>query len=322
MKREEWIDFLEPEAADLMQAEACFQKRERNRKVPRRKWPVLMAACLLLAGLSAGAFAAQKGAGEHLLSWFLADGEKEKELLREMSVQAGMRAEDSGYQIRIEEAVSDGKQIYAVLAVTSLEGNSLEDVYGLDLLPRITKKETIDRNEGSVPGGGWHTEILEQNDPNRMTMLLMLSLSERAEGKYLLLDISKIREIKDGQDQTLAEGSWRLSLPVPKNAGKTVRQWTRAVCGQDTYYVTAVELTPLGVEIKAVKTGGQSGYSKESFQKASVTVVKKDGAVVEAYGEGGGGSFVFCRRQLSWHEIIDPEEITQVRIGDTVLKVD
>ena len=237
-------------------------------------------------------------------------------------MQAGMTAEDCGYQIRVEEAAGDGKQIYAVLEVTALQGDSLDHVYGLDLIPRVSKRETTDREEGFFSGGGWHTEVLEQTDANRMTLLLVLSLSEKRKEDYLLLDISGIREYVNGQDRALAEGSWRLSLPIPEDTGKTVRQWTKAVCGSDTYYVTAVELTPLGVGVEAVKLKGPSGYSKESFDKAAITVVKKDGTEVKAYGGGQSSAFIFCRRELLWHEILDPEEIAQVRIGDTLLKVD
>lgn len=89
MKSEEWIDFLEPEEEDLMQAEVCFQKRKKNRKIPSGKWAVVLAACLLLAGLSVGAFAAQSAGGADLRSWFHADGEKEKRLLEKCPCRRG-----------------------------------------------------------------------------------------------------------------------------------------------------------------------------------------------------------------------------------------
>lgn len=342
MKREEWMDFLEPDTADLLAAENCLEKRRNRKKIPGKKWLALAVACMLLAALSTAVLASQGNKEGILFSWFQVTDTRERQLLGEMALEAEACAQDKGFTIQVKEAVSDGQGVYAVLEITAPQTVSLKDVYSLDLKPMLLNNGE-DPAKAEVLRGGWYTSVLDWPEQNILTVLVSVEPAGVIAKKNLLLNICRIVEIKDGQDRTLAQGNWDLTVPVPGSVEKSVRQWTKISCGGEDYYVTKVKMTPLGVSISAVKkiplsvlgktaywkwkemTGTKDavpgGWSKASFDDAGLTVKLKDGGIAEIVSGGSSGRLAFCERNIRWQGIVDPEEIEEIRMGDTTLGI-
>lgn len=328
MRQEEWLDFLEPDAEDLLEAEAFLWPKKKKGKLPKKKWMVLFAACLLFAALSTAVLAAKKTGGDGLLSWFQVADDSKRTIYEQLQLEPGMSAEDAGYTILVTDAASDGQDVYIMLDLTAPEGTELGDVYGLDFRPGLLSGGSQDADTADFLRGGWYAEVLAQPAPNRVTMLVSVSPSTRVDGKNLLLSIQGIREMADGEDRVLAEGEWELVLKIPVSGPKRIRQWTKANLDGEIYYVTSVEMTPLGIRIRAVKSaplpvfGKESSWSKLSFEKAVISVQKKDGTRTEAISGSFGSSFLFCEKSIRWQEIVDAEEIASISIGGIPLKIE
>lgn len=327
MRQEEWLDFLEPDAEDLLEAEAFLWPKKKKGKLPKKKWMVLFAACLLFAALSTAVLAAKKTGGDGLQSWLQVADDRKKTIFEQLQLEPGMSAEDAGYTILVTDAASDGQDVYIMLDITAPDNIELDNVYGLDFRPGLLSDGSQDTDTADFLRGGWYAGVLAQPEPNRVTMLVSVSPATRMDGKNVLLSIRGIREMADGEDRVLAEGKWELVLKLPVYRPKRIRQWTKVSLEGEVYYVTSVELTPLGIRISAVKSvplpglGEKDSWSKLSFEKAVISVQKKDGTRTEAISGSFGSSFLFCERSIRWQEIVDTEEIASVSIGGIPLKI-
>lgn len=361
MKREEWMEYLEPDEADLMEAEALLwetdkktakilkqekesaQRRE-SRRLTKKKWLVLAAACMLTATLGLVAVAGGQTSDSWLSGFFQVSDKKTEELLTQMGAETGASAEDAGYRIEVTEAVSDGKGAYILLQVTALEGAVPEAEYHtLSVRPWLWKGEETEERT-AVTGGGY-TEEIDRPGENQMTFLFAWDFQEKIEGKTLLLEIDRIEAYQNGEEGILADGKWELLVKLPKSSSKPVRQWKRVKTDEAAYHVYRVEISPLQITISSVKEvplsslwqtaknylGLQNerieGWSKEDFADLPVTVIYQDGSqkVFDSSGGGTGnrGRMWLCEKTVHFEEnrILDPDEIREVRLGDTVLKI-
>lgn len=375
MKREEWMEYLEPETVDLMEAEALLWKadgenrsrqrgadpagsetahvqsappeRRGGKRLSKRRWLVLLAACMLVAALGIAAAAAGGEQNGWFFSYFQVSGEKESALLGQMEAQAQTAAEDVGYRIEATESVSDGKRIYALLTVTAPEGAGFDErQYALEGMPWKAVSESL--GGMSFLAGGGTIEEVGRPAQNQAAFLLVWDVAERINGQRIILRITGITAyLPDGSgEEAVAEGQWELELDIPEIETKKVRQWTRVRAGEENYYVTGVELTPLGARIRAVKAVRLSdlwktaeyavrryvlrrdvplpeGWGKEGFYGLPVSVRYRGGSEEEVLTQGGHGSFFSCEKSISFEQrrIVDPEEIEELRLGDVSLKI-
>ena len=97
MKREEWMEYLEVEEQDLIEAEKAINSTgQPQRRLKGRRLVVLLAACMLMAAcLAAAAAGMQRGTGP-LASWFQVSDERTGELLDQLTQEPGTVAEDAG----------------------------------------------------------------------------------------------------------------------------------------------------------------------------------------------------------------------------------
>lgn len=342
MKREEWMEYLEPDTEDLMEAEALLWetgKKSGKKRLTKKKWLVLLAACMLMAALGIGAAAGGKRQSEWFSSYFQTTDERTQELLERMQAGAGAAAKDAGYTIEVTEAVSDGREVYAVLTVTAPKGAALDaEGYGLTVNPYFWKEG---KGGGRImPGaGGGSTNEIDRPAQNQVRFLMNWQF-EKMEEKQLLLEVTQITAFEEEESRTLAEGEWTLLVDIPKGEVKTKRQLTKIQAMEETYYVYKVEAAATGVHISAVKRVrfstllktaqyliGQrdalpAGWGKESFFALPVTIEYQDGTaeVISAPDSAYGRTF-FLGETVRYgdNRLRAPEEIAGIRLGDIVL---
>lgn len=412
MKREEWMEYLEPDEADLMEAEAllwggadamrecagagqeCFNAKQKGtadaekmraqrnqgsddaeqmqpqghqgeafevkgaavarqtdpasshgrRRLSRKRWAVLFAACMLAAAFGIAAAASDQKQDGWLSSYFQAEGEKAGELLAQMAVETQAAAEDAGYRIEATECVSDGNSIYAVLKVTDTEGSGFDDrQYQLEGMPWKAADERL--GGADFLAGGGYIEQIGRPAQDQAVFLLAWDVQEPIGGKQILLKLTGlIAYAEDGTEEVVAQGQWELPLEVPKAKEKTLRCFKKVEAGADTYYVKRVELTPLGVRIEAVKAVPfeklwktaeygvkkyvlhknaplPEGWDKAEFEALSVSIAYPDGSWEEAEGQNNSGSGFSCEKGAFFKKLIDPDAVEAVRLGDTVIKI-
>lgn len=341
------MEYFEPEEADLAEAEALLQRNAvRSRKYRiGKKWPTLLAACLLTAALGIAAAAAGQGQDGWLASYFHVSEEKTGALLEQLGADGNAAAEDAGYRIEVAESASDGYSIFAVLKVTATEGAAFDDrQYALSVIPW----EASDKpgNERFLQGGGY-IEELERIAQDQAVFLYVWDVSETVSKKQIVLKISEITAYgEDGTEETVAQGQWDLRMEFPKSETRMKRQWTKLTAGEDIYYVSAVGVTPFGIRIRAIKAvsfgtlwrtaaygvkkyilgqnaGLPAGWTKESFEQLAVTVVYEDGSKAALRTQSSAGSGFFCEKSVLYEEkgIVDPDRIKEVWLGDTPLKL-
>lgn len=374
MRQEEWIKYLEPEEEDLMEAEAllwndsdgspdCFaQEYEKMRarvgvpapkRSPKglpsgRRWLVLLAACMLTAAFGIAALAAGQQKNGWFLSYFQITDEETQELLDQMEVKAGDAAEDAGYRIGVTESISDGKRIYALLTVTAPEGVPFEEQRQYTL--RAMPWEADRKNSGSTTclAGGGYVEEVERPAPDQAVFLFVWDTNRQMAHRQVILKITEITAYaREGiTEERVAQGQWDLVLNLSETQTRTVRLWKKLKAGEDTWYVTEIEISPLGVRIHAVKAVSFSnlwktaeyvvkqyvfhlnppmpeGWGKESFEKLPVTAVYQDGSTVQAGTQSHAGHGFSCEKSVSFGQkkLLDPAKLQELRLGDTVLKI-
>lgn len=361
----EWVDYLEPFPEDLLEAQRFLdlekekpdgekEKITGRYRISAKRWVVLLAACMLVAGLAIGAFAADKGELSQIGSWFHVTDQSQWELLGQMRLETGQAAEDAGYRIGVEEAVSDGQNFCVLLTVTAPEGVVLKDSrYTLRERTELIKKQDKEGNvllSDALAGGGY-MEMTGYPADNQVSFMMFYRYEEMKkpfgsgslEGKKILLTVDRISMEEGIEEKLLAEGEWKIILEVPKNCTKSVRQWTRAELEGERYYITSVSLSPLGISVKGMKAFsiGQllegveygikkafgmnaavpEGWGKDAFGRAELTVQKKDGTEPEILSGGNGGQLFFCEKTVQWSRIVDTEDVEAVYLGDTPLKI-
>lgn len=351
MKREEWMEYLEPEDADLKEAEALLwenavDKGRRRTRFSKKRWIVLLAACMLVA--ACGMVAAAGGGKKNgwLSSYFNVSDDRAKALLQQMDVEAEAVAEDAGYRIEVTESISDGNSIYALLTVTAPEGGGFDErQYRLDGSPW----EVVDENLGGTDflAGGGYIEDIGRPAQDQAAFWFVWDVRDEIKGRKVVLKITEITAYTgDGlAEEVVAEGEWELTLNIPEIETKTVRQWTRVETGEETYYVHEVTFTPLGLRINASKAVPFSllwesaeyavkkyvfrqnapfpdGWQKEAFYELPVTVIYQDGSrdVIRMQSNSSGG--FACEKSVSFEtkKLVDPVEIQEIRLGDTLLR--
>lgn len=351
MKREEWMEYLEPETEDLMEAEALLwgdsgeKKRGRTRNFRKKRF-VLLAACVLLAAFGIVAAAGREQRNGWLSSYFNASEGRKQELLAQMDVGAEAAAEDAGWRIAAEECVSDGSHIYALLSVTAPEGAEFDERQYCLEGSLLKKEDERLGGAGFLPGGGY-IEDVGHPAPNRASFLFAWEVNGEIKGKEVILSITKIGAYGEGSptEEIVAEGNWELPLDIPEAETKTVRQWKRVTAGTETYYVYQVAVTPLGIRIRAWKSVPLSalwesaeyavkkyvlrrdaafpdGWQKEAFFALPVTAVYQDGTTEELWMQGSSSKGFTCEKSLSFEakKLVDPAEIKELRLGDVKLQ--
>lgn len=323
MKWEEWMEYLEAEEQDLIEAEKAINStgQPQRRRLKGRRLVVLLAACMLMAAcLAAAAAGMQRGTGP-LASWFQVSDERTGELLDQLTLEPGTVAEDAGYVMEVTEAASDGKSVYAAITVTAPEGTVLDgEHYTLGMGVPWIMTDANGNGESCSGGGGIHE--LARPGERQAVFLLEWDFHGNLKGKRLMLEILGIEEQNAEESHLLAEGNWTLLLDVPKSRTQSRLQWTRVQAEGDTYYVYKVEITPLGIHINALKRpGGETKAQKETFFELPVTVGYQDGSTEEASGEAAGSGGLFCEKIAHYEDgrLVDPEEIKEVWLGETLL---
>lgn len=351
MKREEWMEYLEPQKEDLMETEALLwgasgnTQRGRTR-IFRKKRIVLLAACILLAAFGIVAAAGKEQRNGWLSSYFNVSDGGEQELLQQMDVGAESAAEDAGWQIAATECISDGSHIYALLTVTAPEGAEFDErQYYLE--GSLFKKADESLGGANFLAGGGDIEDVGRPAANQAAFLLAWELNDEIKGKTVILSVKKIAAYggKNPVEEVVAEGNWELMLDIPEIETKTVCQWTRVKVGADTYYVYKVTVTPLGIRIHAWKAVPLStlwksaeyavkkyvfrcdaafpdGWQKEAFYDLPVTAVYQDGTTEELWTQGNSSKGFTCEKSLSFEtkKLVDPAEIKELRLGDVKLQ--
>ncbi len=324
MNGEEWMEYLEAEESDLLGAEAVLNGTgRRRRKHTGKRISVLLAACMLLTACFAVAAAGTRHQTDSLASYFQVSDERAAELLARLELESAGAVQDAGYIMEVTEAASDGKSVYAVVTVTAPEGTVLDgELYALRMgVPWIMTD--AEGNGYSCSGGGGINEMGRPGE-NQVAFLLEWDFHGNLKGKRLVLEITGIEEQSGDARQMLAEGNWTLILDVPRNRTKSRLQWTQVVEKGETYYVYKVEATPLGIHIYAVQMpGGKAGAVKEAFFELPVTVVCQDGSTKDVGGEASGGGGVFSEKVVHYAggRLVDPEEVREVWLGETRLKL-
>lgn len=366
MRQEVWMEYLEPDEADLLEAEALLWEdmgetrgaadsgtnlqlqsirsaKDSRKHLSGKRWLVLLAACMLTFGIAA--VAASQNRNGWLSSYLQVSDKKEEELLWQMAAEVGASAEDAGYRIEVTECASDGNRIYALLTVTAPEDTTLDDrQYALEGMPWKVVEESL--GGADFLAGGGYIEDVDRPAQNQAAFLLVWDVNDPVRGKEVVLKITGIKAYADdGSETVVAQGQWELMLQIPEMKTKAVRQWTKTEAGEDTYYVHEVELTPLGIRIKAVKAvqfftlwktaeyavqksvlrqnpAMPEGWSKEAFYELPVTVVYQDGSQEKITLQDNGSSGFSCEKSVIFEKkrIVDPGEIMEIRLGETVLK--
>lgn len=351
MKREEWMEYLEPEEADLKEAEALLwenavDKDRRRTRFSKKRWIVLLAACMLVA--ACGIVAAAGGGKKNgwLSSYFNVSNGREQELLWQMDAEAEAVAEDAGYRIEVTESVSDGNSIYALLTVTAPKGAGFDErQYRLDGSPWEKVEEGLGGT--SFLAGGGYIEDVGRPAKDQAAFLFVWDVNDEIKGRKVVLKITEIAVYTgDGlTEEVVAEGEWELMLSIPEIETKDVRQWTKVETGAETYYVHEVTFTPLGIHIHAVKavpvsllwesaeyavkkyvfrqnTLFPNGWQKEAFYELPVTVVYQDGSEDVIRMQNNSSRGFSCEKSVSFEtkKLVDPAEIQELRLGDTLLR--
>lgn len=351
MKREEWMEYLEPKKEDLMEAEALLwgdsgEKRRGRTRIFGKKRLVLLAACILVTAFGIVAAAGREQRNGWLSSYFNASEGRQQELLAQMDIGAGAATEDAGWRIAAAECVSDGSHIYALLTVTAPEGSEFDERQYCLEGSLLKKGDERSGGAGFLAGGGY-IEDVGHPAPNQASFLFAWEVNGEIKGKEVILSITKIAAYKEesSAEEIVAEGNWELPLEIPDAETKTVRQWKRVTAGTETYYVYQVSVTPFGIRIRAWKAVSPSalwesveyavkkyvlrrdaafpdGWQKEAFFELPVTAVYRDGTTEELWMQGSSSKGFTCEKSLSFEtkKLVDPAEIKELRLGDVKLQ--
>lgn len=327
MKAEEWLEYLEPMEADLTETEALLQETYTKRRRGKR-WPVVLAACILTAALGLAALAGGSANG-WLASYFQVSDGRTRQLYGEMEGKVSGKATAQGFVVEVVEAASDGKRVCALVTVTAPEGVTFSGGNTYWLEGSMPLGILTDEKKGIVDvlSGGGSVAQIEWEKENQLAFLLDYSFHGKLQGKKLVLEFSKITEVTQEGENTLAQGAWQVWLEIPKSKNRKKWQWTKVESQGDCYYVYRVEVTPLGICVGAVMAKGADlethSAIKDSFFGLPITVQTGDGQRKQTGGEACSSGGLFCEKIASYEEgrIMDPNQISEVWLGETKLKI-
>lgn len=318
-------------ASDALRTEVLNMKPEptKVRRTRRPLRPILVAA-LLLCVLVGSAFAVALNG--NLLPYFAdqwqnltgtALSEDQNQLITGLTTEIGDRVV-AGEDAMTLESVIVGENAVWVLARleapdAAFSPDARYDVFGFD--GQITPA-------AASSGYGFSVQSTTVNADGSLSMLMLFNAALPSEtalnsGDYRLeLDFESVVDNSGTPHTTVAEGPWHFSIPLDSAEPEQSRTLQNLLVPAQIETAgssesVTVELTDLVVS----STGLRFSYVGENTAMRSISAVLRDGTVVPAAVGLAGMQGSEWNAAYQWKLPLNPNEITALRFGGTIIPI-
>lgn len=315
-----------------------LQMREKQNSAPRRRLVpgALLAAILAALILGGTTLAAVSGT---LGDWFTKKwGEEtggsmtqqQAQVIDSLTQKVGESQTSGDVTVTVDSITVGGDVLWALLDVEGL-GFDENKIYSFD---GIIAEILPDPSEGACGGAGYSLGSIGVTENGAARMLLeftgIFSTGNQInDGGYTLelqlRDLIRCRQ--GGEDEVIAQGEWRFSVPLTvESLSPVISIESAAVKGEVLSEGTDGALEKTSQEIKlwdiCFTATGVSFCTEESCEFLDVAAIFADGT--EVVSRSGGGSRAEDDSWYSSHQWpvpIDVENVTALRIGETEIPV-
>lgn len=294
-----------------------------NNRVRPRRWPLAVAAVLVVALLCGGVAAAAYG--DTIAGWFQQTwrqitgqemGEGHMALIQSLTQDIGLSQTVDGVTVTVDSAAVGEDRVFVLLRVEGLRA-SRDGVYGLEPCGFEMERDFNDHNVRSLSA-----PYIGLNEEGALLFLLeyesALSFFTPEDGTLpVRLSVGGVTRNRDGRAQELAAGDWSFDFSLELSEA-----FQSIALGDLETDIDGIHLSIRELEINSTGIKFRSGPSAADILPGSFVAVLSDGTEI-ACDEGGGamteeGDFL---SSCHWQAPIDLEDVAALRIGETEIPI-
>ena len=336
---QEYPEVPEKVHRSVLEALSVLDKQEQEagkmKKAPKKRMILLAAAFVALVGTTAaaaGIFQWNERAGQV----FEADEETRNELtMNQMAEDVSQTVTDQGITITAIQIIQDKNRFYALFVVTAEDPD-------MQITSDCSLDYTLDfvGNEDPFIARGWgFVGEYEQEVSNTRYFEIRGTKHEQSNEDLIMnLHFTGLRgepEIKAGEGELLVSGNWDFSLNI--RTSDMISHEVNQAYELDGYstHIETVAFSPLsmtivydGADVRAMETGEEVCLDQlDELRALYPTGVRyEDGTVMDEglmipLVEGFSNGEETYELRLPFDKVVDPERITALLIGDTVVEL-
>lgn len=307
------------------------------RKTSKKRFIILVAACITIFTLGAVSFAAT-ALNDNLLNFFHPQSQTETDLLNSLGTIIDKQVTENGLTIDVKEALGDSNAVYVLFDIIAPEGTILDK----EQYTFVSQMIDVEKGFSMVHGMGYNFECLEDVNPNDniKPMMLCLSSSENLVGKNMTFgfkDFSSYKteeELKNrpesfegtpGDDNDvyniLIPGNWEITFPLNYTDNTAVYKLNEKLQYKDiSFKVKEVRLSPISISMTLSSLlNGKS----DSIHDAPLIIHMKNGETINADHGSRGTSSNGLKTVVDaqFNKIVNPSEIQSIEYCGSILPI-
>lgn len=307
------------------------------KKSHRKRFIMLVAACITVFALGAVSFAATT-LNVNLLNFFHPQSQEETDLLNSLGTIIDKQVTENGLTIDVKEALGDSNAVYVMFDIIAPEGTLLDK----EQYTFVSQMIEVEKGFSMVHGMGYSFECLEDVNPNDniKPMMLCLSSSENLVGKnmtFRFTDFSCYKteeELKnhpatvegtpgDENDvyNILIPGEWEITFPLNYTDNTAVYKLNEKLQYNDILFkVKEVRLSPISI---SMTLSTLLNDRSDSIHEAPLIIHMKNGETINADNGSRGTSSNGLKTVVDaqFNKIVNPSEIESIEYCGTLLPI-
>lgn len=309
--------------ADLQtRRQAAAPPRSRRRL---HRFPIAIAAVLVCLAVSATALTGHWGLDQNFMAYFGITDETAP-LLQGSSVLSDCSVTKNGATITVKQTAADANGVYVLFQLETPDSISLDPETYLRWKDGPWLEITVDGKSINHAGSGGLLEVVD--DHHALFLVTAQSSGEAIAPGQLKLELRDLEYASPQAEGTLLEGSWSLKWELTAiQTGKTILLEDPVVWNGHTYPYEKICLTSLSLAVFGTYGTGPVEELPWAGDYPPVALVFQDGTQLplgadlasnNLYTAGGGfnGENYTLRILAQFKEILDPDQVSGVQIGD------